>query len=149
MRHRIFYKVDLAAWVYGTVEKLGQGVSWQSAWVETYREIGGESKTTGEKPCPMMAARTLHELGRLKNAGLWFRDCEIPELWTRSRNGTYAILATRLLRASPHLSKAALWPEIQQAVRREVGEEPARTNQGGPTLAYRLWHLGLIQDVPA
>ena len=37
-------------------------------------------------------------------------------------------------------------PEIQQAVRREVGDEPARTNQGGPTLAYQLWHLGLIVD---
>ena len=149
MRHRIFYKVDLAAWVYGTVEKLGQGVSWQAAWVETYREIGGESKTSGKKVCPMMAARTLYELGRLKNAGLPFRDCEIPELWNRSKNGTYAILATRLLRASPHMTKASLWSEIQQAVRREVGEEPACSNQGGPTLAYQLWRLGLIVDVPA
>ena len=49
MRHRIFYKVELAAWVYGTVDKLGQGISWQSAWVETYREIGGKSKTSGKK----------------------------------------------------------------------------------------------------
>ena len=149
MRHRIFYKVELAAWVYGTVDKLGQGISWQSAWVETYREIGGKSKTSGKKVCPMMAAKTRYELGRLKNAGLRFTDCEMPELWTQSRNGTYAILATRLLRANPHMSKASLWPEIQRAVRREVGEEPARSNQGGPTLAYQLWRLGLIVDVPA
>ena len=47
---------------------------------------------------------------------------------------------------SPHLSKISVLPEIQQAVRREVGDEPARTNQGGPTLAYQLWHLGLIVD---
>ena len=149
MPHRIFYNVDLAAWVYGTVEKHRQGVSWQSGWVETYREIGGVSKTSSEKVCPMMAARTLCELGRLKNGGLPFRDCEISELWNHSRNGTYAILATRLLRASPHLSKTSLWPEIQQTVRREVGDEPARTNPGGPILAYQPWHLGLIVDESA
>ena len=79
----------------------------------------------------MMAARTLYELGRLKNGGLSFRDCEIPELWNHSRNGTYAILATRLLRANPHLSKTSLWREIQQAVRREVGDEPAWPNAYG------------------
>ena len=79
----------------------------------------------------------------VRKQALSFRDCEIPELWNHSRNGTYAILATRLLRANPHLSKTSLWREIQQAVRREVGDEPARTNQGGPTLAYQLWHLGL------
>ena len=146
MPHRFFYKVDLAAWVYGTVEKHRQGVSWKSAWVETYGEIGGVSKTSGEKVCPMMAAKMLFELGRLKNGGSPFRDCDIPQLWNYSRNGTYAIFATRLLRASPHLSKSSLWQEIQQAVRREVGDEPARTNQGGPTLAYQLWHLGLIVD---
>ena len=97
----------------------------------------------------MVAARTLYELGRLTKAGLPFRVCEIPELWNRSKNGTYAILATRSLRANPHMSKASLWQEIQQAVRREVGEDPGRTNQGGPTLAYQLWRLGLIVDVPA
>ena len=146
MPHRVFYSVDLAAWVYRTIEKHRQGTSWPRAWVETYREIGGAT-SSGEKVCPMMAARTLYELGRLKNGGLSFRDCEIPELWNHSRNGTYAILATRLLRANPHLSKTSLWREIQQAVRREVGDEPARTNQGGPMLAYQLWHLGLIVDV--
>lgn len=148
MPHRIFYNVDLAAWLYGTIEKHRQGVSWPAAWVETYGQIGGAT-SSGQKGCPMMAARTLYELGRVKNCGLPFRDCEITELWLESRNGTYAILATRLLRANPHLSKTSLWWEIQRAVRREVGDEPARTNQGGPTLAYQLWHLGLIVDLPA
>ena len=118
MPHRVFYNVDLAAWVYGTVEKHRQGVSWQSAWVGTYREIGGVSKTSGEKVCPMMAARTLYELGRLENGGLPFRDCEISELWNHSRNGTYAILATRLLRAKPHLRKTS--PVAEDSTGREA-----------------------------
>jgi len=146
MPHRIFYNVDLAAWVYGTIEKHRQGVSWPDAWFETYEDIGGVSTSSGTKGCPKTAARTLYELGRIKNGGMPFRACDILELWNLSRNGTYAILATRLLRANPGLSKASLWREIQRTVRREVGEEPARTNQGGPTLAYQLWHLGLIAE---
>ena len=147
MSYQTFYSVDLAAWVYGTIEKKHQqGKPWRLAWVETYREIGGNSASSGEKGCPMSAAKTLYGLGRIKNGGMPFRDCEIPELWNHFRNGSYAIIATKLLRRNPHLSKTSLWREIQQAVRREVGDEPARTNQGGPTLAYHLWHLGLIVD---
>ncbi len=146
MPHRVLYNVDLPAWLYGTIKKHRQGESWQDAWVETYREIGGTSKTGGRKGCPMIAARTLYEFGRVKDGGLPFEDRAIPALWNYSRNGTYAILATKLLRIRPHLSATTLWLEIQHAVRREVGEEPARSNQGGPTLAYKLWHLGLIVD---
>ena len=149
MPHRVFYKVDLAAWVYGTVEKCRQGESWRPAWIETYREIGGVSDTSSQKLCPMIAARTLSECGRLKNGGLPFRECEIPELWNHSRNGTYAIVATRLQRADSSLDKNSLWREIQRAVRREVSEEPAGSNQGGPTLTFQLWHLGLIEDESA
>ena len=103
----------------------------------------------GEQLRPMIAARTLYEYGRLKNGGVPFRECEIPDLWNHSRNGTYAILATRLLRADSSLNKNSLWREIQRAVRREVGEEPADSNQGGPTLTFQLWHLGLIKDESA
>ena len=45
--------------------------------------------------------------------------------------------------------QTSLWREIQRSVRLEVSDEPARTNQSGPTLAYRLWHLGLIMDLSA
>ena len=146
---RVFYNVDLAAWVYGTIEKCRQGESWRPAWIKTYREIGGVSETSGKKSCPMVAARTLYEYGRLKNGGLPVRECEIPELWKHSRNGTYAILATRLLRADSSLNKNTLWREIQRAVRREVDEEPAGSDEDGPRLTFQLWHLGLIEDESA
>ena len=149
MPHRVFHNVDLAAWVYGTIEKCLQGESWRPAWIKTYRDIGGVSESVGEKSCPMIAARTIYEYGRLENGELPFRECEIPELWNHSRNGTYAILATRLLRADANLNKTSLWLEIQRALRREVGDEPAGSNQGGPTLAFQLWHLGLIVDESA
>lgn len=146
MPHRVFYNVDLAAWVYGTIEKHRQGVSWPAAWFGTYEDIGGVSRSIGTKGCPMTAARTLYEFGRIKNGGMPFRDCDILELWNLSKNGTYAILATRLLHANSDLSKASLWREIQQTVRRDVGEEPARTDQGATRLTYQLWHLGLVAN---
>ena len=149
MFYRNFFKVDLVKWVYGTVDKYQHGESWGQAWPETYREIGGLSESVGLKGCPMEAAKTLYEHGRLKNGGIPFRDCVIPELWKASKNGTYAILATRLLRENPSLSKTELWREIQRAVRREVGEEPAGSDQGGPKLTFQLWHLGLIVDALA
>ena len=77
MPHRVFYTVDLAAWVYGTIEKCRQGESWRPAWIKTYREIEGVSENNGKKSCPMVAARTLYEYGRLKNGGLPFRESEI------------------------------------------------------------------------
>ena len=146
MSNRIFCSVDLEAWIYGTIQKHRRGFPWRAAWVDTYWEIGGLSKNSGEKGCPMKAANTLYELGRIRNGGLPFKDCALFELWNRSKNGTYAILATRLLSANPQLNKASLWTEVQHAVRQEIGAEPARTNQGGPTLAYQLWRLGLIVD---
>ena len=149
MSNRNFWKVDLVKWVYGTVDKYQRGKSWGDAWLETYREIGGLSESVGRKVCPRVAANTLYEHGRLKNGGIPFRDCVIPELWEASKNGTYAILATRLLRENPSLSKTELWREIQRAVRREVGEEPAGSDQGGPKLTFQLWHLGLIVDALA
>ncbi len=149
MPNRIFCSVDLAAWIYGTMEKRRNGVPWRTAWVDTYWAIGGRSRTSGEKGCPMIAAKTLYEMGRIKNGGPPFTDRALAELWSLSRNETYAILATRLLRANPRLSKASLWTEIQHVVRREIGDEPARTNQGGPSLAYQLWHLGLIVEESA
>ncbi len=150
MSNRIFRKVDLVKWVYGTVNKCQRGKSWGDAWLETYWEIGGLSESVGRKGCPMAAVKTLYEHGRLKNSGIPFRDCVIPELWKASRkNETYAILATRLLRENPSLGKAELWCEIQRTVRREVGEKPAGSDQGGPKLTFQLWHLGLIVDAPA
>ena len=149
MSYRNFLKVDLVKWVYGTVDKYQHGESWRQAWPETYREIGGLSESVGLKVCPREAAKTLYEHGRLKDSGVPFRDCVIPELWEASKNGTYAILATRLLRENPSLGKAELWREIQRALRREVGEEPAGSDQGGPKLTFQLWQLGLIVDALA
>ena len=144
MDHRTFLNVEIAAWVYGTIEKVRSGSAWRSAWIRTYRELGGQSTTSGSKPCPMVAAETLYRLGRIKGGGTAFVERELDELWSENRNGTYAVLAVRILRLDGGLSQARLWKKVQAVVRREIGDEPAASNQGGATLAYKLWHLGLI-----
>ena len=94
----------------------------------------------------MKAAETLYLFGRLRNAGMPYSDGEIPELWRRNRNGTYALLAARLLRIDPDLGSAALWQEIRKVVRREIGDEPAGSDRGAATVTLKLWRLGLIVD---
>ena len=145
MEHHIFLRVDVRDWLYGTIDKFRGGRGWDEAWLSTYLEIGGRSRSSGVKSCPKAAARTLYEFGRIRDSGRAYLDYDIGELWDRSRNGAYAMLAIRLLAEDPKLDKAQLWEQIREAVRRETSDKPAVSNQGGPTLAFQLWHLGLIR----
>ena len=146
MEHRTFFKVDLVDWMCGTIRKVQEGGDWGNAWPSTYCEIGGRSSSSGNKGCPKAAAKTLYEFGRIRGAGRAYRDFEIGKMWNHSKNGTYAMLALRILSENRMLNKKQLWTQIQEAVRYETGDEPATSNQGGPILAYQLWHLGLIVD---
>ena len=144
MAREQFLGVNLRRWVYGTIAKVERGIAWSDAWTATYREIGGRSESTGKKSCPMTAAKTLYEYGRIRDGGTPYSNFDINCLWRESKNGTYAMLAIRLLSAEPTLSKSRLWSRIQHVVRRDIGAEPAKSDQGGPTLAFLLWHQGLI-----
>ena len=146
MNHRTYMKIDLKEWVYGTIDGYRDGLSWRQAWIATYRSLGGRSDASGEKGCPMNAAETLYQYGRLRNAGMPCSDCDTSELWRQNRNGTYALLAVRLLRANPDLGNAALWREVQKVVRCEIGDKPAGSDQGSATVTLKLWRLGLIVD---
>lgn len=61
--------------------------AWRSAWVDTYWAIGGQWRTSGEKGCPMMAAKTQYELGRIRNGGLPFTDSSHLNFGTVPRTG--------------------------------------------------------------
>ena len=143
--HSQFLKVDLRSWVLGTVQKVEGGSNWNTAWQDTYREIGGKKRESGKKSCPMSAARTLYMLGRIRGGNILFKQPPLREIWdSYSKNGAYAVLIIEHLIQNPHISLADLWSVIQGRIKSELGEKPARSNQGGPTVAYKLWHLGLI-----
>ena len=144
---RTFVKVDLEKWVDGTIEKHENGESWNHAWFATYCNIGGQSEQSGEKACPKVAANTLYRFGRIKNSGVRFKPCERSRVWPCYKNGTYAILATRMLRDDRDLSKASLWKEVRRAVLVLGNDELAGSDQGASRLAFQLGHLGLIVDM--
>ena len=141
---RNLYKINLKDWVLNTIEKVEKGTDWICAWRETYFELGGRSKESGSKFCPMKGAETLYRLGRIKGSGQPFRNPELKEIWNYSTNGAYAILALEYISEKPDISRSELWTRIQDRIRAELDEEPAKFNQGAPTVAYKLWHLGLI-----
>ena len=142
---RDLYKINLKDWVLSTIEKVERGTDWNCAWKKTYFELGGKSRESGSKFCPMKGAEVLYRLGRIKGSGQPFRNPELKEIWNFSTNGAYAILALEYIAEKPDISRSELWPRIQERIRSELGEEPAKFNQGAPTVAYKLWHLGLIR----
>jgi len=142
---RVFLKVDLLDWIEGTIKKFEAGQAWNSAWRQTYSEIGGRSEESGKKVCPMAAARTLYEMGRITSYGKAKTLPLSQVIEGYSKNGAYAIAAVEYLQKNPNINSTALWKEIQRRIRSETGVEPAGSNQGGPTLTYKLWKLGRIQ----
>ena len=95
----------------------------------------------------MKGAETLYLLGRIKGFRR-FKNPGLRDIWDCSRNGAYAILALEYMQKDSNISQSELWSKIQERIRRELNEEPAKTNQGGPTVAYKLCRLGLIVSQP-
>lgn len=144
----IFLKVNLKEWVYGTIDKVQQGSEWNNAWEETYKEIGGTSIESGKKPCPKNGAKTLYQLGRIKNSNMPYVSISYKEILNNySKNGVYAIMVIDILSENPNLSINDLWTRIQKLFIQILEIEPAQSNQGGPSVAYKLWNSGLINSV--
>ena len=140
-----YLSVDLRSWVLGTIKKVQSGADWNHAWQNTYRELGGTSKENGKKGCPMNGTKTLYLIGRIQKSNMPYIRPRLQDVWDKSSaNGVYALLALEHLSKNPKVALKNLWPKIQESVRNELKEKPARSNQGGPTVAYKLWHLGLI-----
>jgi len=145
--NEVMYNVLLKDWVLGTIRGVEAGEDWNASWRRTYRAIGGKSDSIGQKGCPCKGTQTLYELGRIKNTRKPLRKPGLREIWDNyTKNGTYSILALELLRENPEINLTDLWILIQSRIRSDLSEEPAGSNQGGPTIAFKLWHLGMIVD---
>ena len=78
--HSQYLKVDLRSWVLGTIKKVEKGAHWNIAWKDTYQEIGGKKPECGKKGCPMKAAETLYELGRIRGGNKSFKNPPLREV---------------------------------------------------------------------
>ena len=141
---RTYLYIDIERWVFGAIEKVKQGADWNHAWQETYRQLGGKKDKTMEKVCPRKGAETLYLLGRIKGGRKERKNSSLHEvLHNYSKNGVYAVLALDELELNPDISLKDLWEKIRARVQNDLDEKPAISNQGGPTVAFKLWHLGL------
>jgi len=104
---------------------------WTRCWYETYRELGGRSKASGNKACPRAAAYGLWFLGRISQGGRprlnWPVSRVVEEL---GRNAAYAVIAAELYLEEPGRSLQETWQAVRLEFRRQTGEEAARSEQG-------------------
>ena len=147
---KLFY-IQANDWVLKTAEKMKKdnrqdSDSWNTFWEETYFDLGGKKSSTACKGCPKKAAYTLWYLGRIKNTGRNRVDISINKVAEKfSKNGAYAVLGQELLENNPNLNKVSLFEEIQKEFKKRTTENPAESNQGGPTLTWILFNEGLLQ----
>ncbi len=141
-----FMKVNLKEWILGTINLVEHGQEWNDAWYSIYKNLGGTSENSGLKGCPMNGAKTLYLLGRIKGGKRPYLSPTLQEIWNNySKNGAYAILALDFLSRNPDIELEYMWGQIREKIIADLQEQPAMNNAGGPTVAFKLWHLGMIE----
>ena len=148
---KVLYKMPLTCWIRGTIEKMNRFrkrdiQSWSHYWLETYKELGGQSDESGSKGCPQHAAYGLWRLGRIKEANISYQQKTIKSINQEyGKNAAYAVLALDLLeKRQAARDKANLWIQVQDKYRKTVHEKPAKSQQGAITVAVTLFEEGQI-----
>jgi hypothetical protein len=145
-----FLGVDLWDWVRGTVDRVGEDSSpgaWNSAWVTTYKALGGKNPFSGTKGCPMKAAYTLYYLGRIEGTRRPALDWPLNQIRSQlTKNGVYAVLAIELLRENPTIGLNELWEQVRIQCQKRLGEAAAEQNAGAVTVAFKLFQAGKIRE---
>jgi len=145
------YIIDAREWMKKTIKKMENSEAespfeWNRFWEETYFDLGGEKDSVARKGCPKKAGYTLWYLGRIKGSNRERVEMSIDAVENQlSRNGAYAILGQEILSNSPTLNKSDLFRRIQVEYRRKTNDEPAHSDQGGPTLTWILFNAGMLK----
>mgnify|MGYP003386398864 FL=1 len=90
-------------WVKGCIEKVEASddwkARWNSAWLETYTELGGEKESIGKKGCPKNCVKGLYEFGRIKGTSQSFQQVDIQVLQDKHgyKNAVYGLAACKKL----------------------------------------------------
>ncbi|NMX21100.1 hypothetical protein C5S30_01400 [ANME-1 cluster archaeon GoMg4] len=147
----ILNKIDALEWIRKTIEKMENHetedrLEWNRFWEETYFELGGKSYSVAHKGCPKKAGYTLWYLGRIKGSNRERVEMPIDEVTNRcSKNGAYAILGQEILSKSSNLNKTDLFRMIQDEYRIRTKDDPAKSDQGGPTLTWILFKAEMLK----
>ncbi len=149
------FKIPLVRWVRGTIKRMNAAgkddfETWSYYWFKTYKDLGGQSDSSGSKECPKHAAYGLWYLGRISNSGKTFQNWALKRVNEElGKNTAYAVLALVLLEnkrsekgTEGDWSKAELWAKVQELYQKKVGESPAQSEQGAVTIASGLFAEG-------
>ena len=153
MKWYILYKLDAREWIKKTIKKMENretesSSDWNNFWEEIYYDLGGTSACTACKGCPKKAGYTLWYLGRIKVSNRKRLEMSFDEVKKRClKNGAYAILGQEILSNPDNIdiTKSDLFGMIQDEYMRRTNDDPARSDQGGPTLTWILFNAGMLK----
>jgi len=143
------YRIPIVDWVLRTSAKMKQKASeertdWRQFWSVTYRELGGQRSTCGDKPCPRAAAYGLWFLGRIPGSGRPRLNWTVPAVREQlGKNATYAVIAADLYAKAPKQSPRDTWQAVHREFEKQTGEE-AGSEQGAVKVAMALAAQGLL-----
>lgn len=142
----IYNKIPVKLWVRGTIDKMDRFSktdidSWGNYWLSTYFELGGLSRASGSKGCPLHAAYGLWRLGRIERTNIPYSRKPITEIKeVYGKNVAYAVIALEILEKNQAaITNEGLWAQVQTAYKNLVHEMPANSKQGAVDIARGLF----------
>ena len=80
-------------------------------------------------------------MGRIKESNKPFESLTYQDVMDKyGKNGVYAKMAIEFLRAETFLNLNSLWNRVQEKYKKESGKNPAISNQGAVTVAFKLYN---------
>jgi len=144
----LFY-IPLSEWVQRTIEKMNRSDkkdsdTWDKCWVETYRELGGQSEESGSKGCPKHAAFGLWRLGYVIGSNVPYHPRSLTSIKQEyGKNTAYAAIAVDLLeRGQAASTDEQLWQQVRGIYQQALRDKPAASNQGAVKVAQILFDEG-------
>tara|TARA_B100000315_G_scaffold27706_1_gene23666 strand:+ start:1166 stop:1591 length:426 start_codon:yes stop_codon:yes gene_type:complete len=130
--------------------------TWDNHWFTTYKDLGGQSDSSGSKICPKRAAYGIWCLGRISNSGRTFENWTLESVRKElGKNAVYAVLALDLLEmkrgrrgTEGDWSNAELWAKVQETYQKKLGELTAHKQEGAVTIALGLFTEGQTLSRP-
>ena len=148
----LLFGIDPALWVKGCIEKVEASDDWKerwnSAWLETYLELGGEKESIGKKPCPKNCVKGLYEFGRIKGTTQPYQQVDIQMLQDKHgyKNAVYGLAACEKLSSGSYGGHSELTDDVYSYLQDELGMAvPKNGDQGPVKITFMLNELSLLK----
>jgi hypothetical protein len=148
----LIFGINPELWVKGCIEKVEASddwkARWNSAWFETYTELGGKKESIGKKGCPKNCVKGLYEFGRIKGTSQPYQQADINVLQDKYgyKNAVYGLAACDKLRNGSYETHSELAGDVYSSLQDLHGMDvPKNGDQGPVKITYMLNDLSLLQ----